>query len=102
MARLRTQRRQSLVVCLAAAAFLAVAIAAAGCGSKSSDTSSSTAKADVLKVVQQGGFVTLDPRSSSSQEVFLLANMYEPLRTRTRRAVRRTQARPGNLVDGLA
>ena len=79
MTRLRTQRRQSLVVCLAAAAFLAVAIAAAGCGSKSGDTSSSTAKADVLKVVQQGGFVTLDPRSSSSQEVFLLANMYEPL-----------------------
>jgi peptide/nickel transport system substrate-binding protein len=79
MGRLRSQRRQSLIVWLAAAAVSAVALAAVGCGGNASSGASSAPKADVLKVVQQGGFTTLDPRSSSSQEVFLMANMYEPL-----------------------
>lgn len=74
------QWRQSLAGWLAAGAILAVvAVAVAGCGSNAASGTGGTKKAGVLKVVQQGGFTTLDPRSSSSQEVFLLANMYEPL-----------------------
>lgn len=74
------QWRQSLAGWLAAGALLVVvAIAVAGCGGNAASGTGGTKKADVLKVVQQGGFTTLDPRSSSSQEVFLMANMYEPL-----------------------
>lgn len=57
---------------------LALLIWLTACGGTSSG-SSTTAKADILRVTDNGQVVSLDPRASSSTESRILANCYEPL-----------------------
>jgi peptide/nickel transport system substrate-binding protein len=59
--------------------FALIFVGGCGSGAASSSSSSGTATANILTVAQNGGYTTLDPRTSSSEEVFLLGNLYEPL-----------------------